>query len=83
MVDVDGGLAVFDLFHPQAGRVVTVLSDLLPVLQDPGQAVFRVVFVLPGKAGFVFPDPVMVGVIGVGDIACGKQPVLVGVVGVM
>lgn len=83
MVDVDGGLAVLDLFHPQAGRVVVVLSDFLSVLQDPGQAVFRVVFVLPGQAALAFPDPIMVGVIGVGDIACGKQPVLVSVVGVM
>src|SRR5690606_41456217 len=48
MVDVDGGLAVLDLFHPQTGRVVIVLPDLLSILQDPGQAVLRVVFVLPG-----------------------------------
>ena len=83
MVDIDGGFAVLDLFHPQAGRVVIVLPDLLSILQDPGQAVLRVVFVLPGKAAFTFPDPVMVGVIGVGNIACGKQPVLLGVVGVI
>ena len=83
MVDVDGGLAVLDLFPPQAGRVVIVLPDLLPVLYDPGQAVFRVVFILPPKAAFLFLDPVMVGVIGVGNITCGKQPVLLGVVGVI
>jgi hypothetical protein len=49
MVDIDGGLAVLDPFHPQTGRAVIVLSGLLSVLQDPGQAVFRVVFVLPGN----------------------------------